>query len=312
MEKVSKSQHIIDLSKEIIDNIELAEYDVQALLLKSTRLARYVENEEIRAWLRFEMQGYVSENELSELYMTKTGRWTDRKENKGYWGPYAQIDATINSYEARLKQLRIPDSSSNYAATLVNNILSQIASVSSVISKLGGVKSRVTSILHDFATNVYYERVFDSLAESIFEDYKKSIDLLIAKNSGDLIEQIPSVIARLSDDNKESVSQALTTCRRIIESFANHIFPPTDETYNIGGNELSLKADKTLNRLNVYIHKNTLSESRRKKLKQNLQNLYERVSAGVHADVDEQEARSLFFNVYLVLGEILTLSSEPG
>jgi len=40
------------------------------------------------------------------------------------------------------------------------------------------------------------------------------------------------------------------------------------------------------------------------KLRQNLQNLYERVSAGVHSDVDEQEARNLFFNVYLILGQV--------
>jgi hypothetical protein len=312
MEHTSKSKHVIELAREIIDNIELSEYDAQSLLLKATRLARYVDNEEMRAWLRFEMQGYVSGNDVSEKYMTRTGRWTDKAENKGYWGPYAQIDATIKSSDARLKQLRIPDSSSDSANVIVINISNQIVSVTSTITKLGGIKSRVISILHDFATNVYYERIFDNLAESIFDEYKRKVDLLIAENSGDVIEQIPSVIARLSDNDTESISQALTTCRRIIDSFANHIFPPNDETYNIGGNELSLKADRVLNRLNVYIHQHSSSESRRKKLRQNLQNLYERVSAGVHADVDEQEARNLFFNVYLILGEILTLTTDKS
>jgi hypothetical protein len=35
--------------------------------------------------------------------------------------------------------------------------------------------------------------------------------------------------------------------------------------------------------------------------------LYDRVSTGVHSDVDAQEAINLFFNTYLLLGEILTL-----
>jgi len=47
-----------------------------------------------------------------------------------------------------------------------------------------------------------------------------------------------------------------------------------------------------------------------KKLKQNLTNLYSRVSSGVHSDVDYKEAKNLFLNVYLLLGEILTLKKN--
>lgn len=40
-----KSEHIISLAKEIIDDIELSRLDAQSILLKSTRLTRYVDNE---------------------------------------------------------------------------------------------------------------------------------------------------------------------------------------------------------------------------------------------------------------------------
>ena len=100
----------------------------------------------------------------------------------------------------------------------------------------------------------------------------------------------------------------MTTCRRIIDSFANHIFPATDETIEIGGNVLSLKQEKVQNRINAFIHQHSKSESQKMKLRQNLSNLYERVSAGVHSVVDASEAKSLFFNTYLLLGEILTLN----
>ena len=307
MESISKSDHLISLAKEIIDDIELSRCDAQPILLKCTRLARYVGNEEIRTWLRFEMQGFVLGDPISEEYMTKTGRWIERKENKGYWAPLSQIESTIESETNSLKMLRIPDTSSDHVGLIVNNITRQIHLMSSQISKLGGVKSRVISLLHDFATNVYYEKIFDNLAENIFDKYKSEIDLLIAQNAGDIIEQIPSVVARLTDTDKESISQALMTCRRVIDSFADHIFPPTNEIIRIGEKDLSLKADKSLNRLNAYVHLNCNSESRQKKIRQNLQNLYDRVSTGVHSDVDAQEARNLFFNVYLMLGEILTL-----
>jgi len=307
MDTQSRSSHITELAKEIIDDIEFTRLDAQVILLKTTRLPRYVGNEEIREWLRYEMQGYQKGTDTFEKYMVKTGRWTNKDERKGYIMPLAQVEGTIVAETEKLKAYRIPDTSSQYAVTVIDNVRSGMSGTSSYISTLSGIKSRVISILHDFATTVYYEKVFDNIAESIFDNYKKAIDLLIAENSGDIIEQIPSVIARLSDGDRESISHALTTCRRIIDSFADHIFPPIDETINVGGKEISLKADKVINRITTYVYNNCKSESRRTKIKQNLENLYKRVSAGVHSDVDTQEARNIFFNVYLILGEILTL-----
>jgi hypothetical protein len=305
----SKTEHILKLATEIMDDIELSRNEAQSILLKTTRLARYVDDSETRAFLKFEMQGY-SNNELGRKYMTLTGRWTDKDKQLGYWYPLSQVEAKIEVENTKLAQLRIPDTSAGSARVIVRDIRTNISETAVRIAKLGGVKSRVVSLVHGFVTNVYYERTFDNLAEGIFESYKKDIDLLIAENSGDIIEQIPSVVARLSESDSESISQALTTCRRIIDSFANHIFPPSEETFNIGGNELSLKENNVLNRVNVFIHQNCESTNRRKKLKQNLTNLYSRVSSGVHSDVDYKEAKNLFLNVYLLLGEILTLKKN--
>ena len=303
----SKFEHIIELSKEIIDDIEFSKLDGQALLLKATRLARYADDEEIRKWLRFEMQGYNRTDVISLKYMGRTGRWTDRDKQEGYFMPLSQIDTTLEAQKEKLSLIRIPDTSGDKAVLVMDRVTNQMTRATNSISKLGGIKSRVVSHIHDFATNAFYQKMYDNVAESIFDSYKNDIDNLIAENSGDVLEQIPAVINRLSEGDKESISQALTTCRRIIESFADHIFPATDNTIEIGGNTLSLKKDKVLNRINAFIHYNISSNSRKKKLRQNLSNLYERVSAGVHSDVDALEAKSLFFNTYLLLGEILTL-----
>jgi hypothetical protein len=305
--ELSKNEHTIFLAKEIIDDIELSRLDCKAILLKTTRLARYIDDEKIRTWLRFEMQGYNSKEDISLNYMSRTGRWIDKEKLEGYWFPLAQVEASCEAQKQKLALIRIPDTSGDRAVFVIDRVTNQMNSATTNISKFEGIKSRVVSLIHDFATTVYYQNTFDSLAENIFDNYKKDIDLLIAENLGDIIEQIPSVIARLAENNSESISQALTTCRRIIDSFSDHIFPATDSTINIGGNELSLKKDKVQNRINAYIYNNCESESRRKKLRQNLSNLYERVSVGVHSDVDSSEAKSLFFNTYLLLGEILTL-----
>ena len=85
MANQSRSEHILDLAKELLDDIELSRCNAEALLLKTSRLARWVGSDEIKAWLKFELQGYNSSNDISLKYMGLTGRWTDRENNKGYW-----------------------------------------------------------------------------------------------------------------------------------------------------------------------------------------------------------------------------------
>lgn len=301
----SRSEHILELARELLDDIELSRTSAESLVLKASRLARWVGSDEIRYWLKLEMSGYDSTNETSRKYMSITGRWTEIEKNLGYWGPLAQQEAAIAAEKAKLAALRTPDSSGEWASIAIANVTNAMNQTANNISRLSAIKSRVLAQLHSFVSEVYYEKEFDSLSESIFERYKSAVDTLIAEGCGEVLEKIPSVMSRLSDGDEESISQALVTCRRIIEAFADSIFPPTDQTIEIGGNNLKLDASKYQNRINAYVHQHIQSQSRKQKIRQNLSNLFDRVSTGVHSDVTAEEANSLFLNVYLFLGEIL-------
>ncbi|MEK0241542.1 hypothetical protein WM005_17050 [Klebsiella variicola] len=304
-----RSEHELELAKELLDDIELSRIPVDALILKASRLARLCGNEEFQKWLGYEMRGYFSDVDLSLRYMGLTGRWTNKEKKEGYWMPVAQVESLITAKKIELESMTTPNvSGTDYANLVMTNYLNTKSAISNLISKLTGIKSRVMGILHTFTSEIYYEKELDHLAESIFENYKKDVDTLISSLCGDVLQQIPSVVNRLAEGEEESVSQALTTVRRIIDSFADALFPPVDETYDIGGNQLSLGASRHLNRLNVYVHQRVESKSRRDKIRQNLSNLYARVSTGVHADVSIEEAQSLFLNCYLLLGEILHIS----
>lgn len=301
----SRSDHVLALAQELLDDIELSRLPAESLLLKTSRLARWVGSDDIKTWIKLEMQGYNSSSEASLKYMGLTGRWTDKKEKKGYWGPLAQHEAAITAENTKLKSMSTPDTSGEWAFRVIQIHENSISQSTSYIAKLSGIKSRVLAMLHTFVSETYYEKKFDSLSESIFEEYKREIDTLISHSCGDVLEQIPSVMARLSEGGPESVSQALVTVRRIIESFADSIFPPTDDTIEIGGNTVTLGANKHQNRINAYVHIRCNSKSRKTKIRQNLANLFDRISTGVHNDVSEEEAKSLFLNTYLLLGEIL-------
>lgn len=239
--------------------------------------------------------------------MGRTGRWTNYEKKEGYWGPLAQQEASIQALNAELAALRLPDVGGDWALAATTTVTRSIATARNSISRLSGIQSRVMALLHSFVSEVYYEREFAALAESTFERYKKDVDTLIASQAGDVLSKIPAVIDRLAEGDSEGVSQALTTCRRILEAFADAIFPPTDAVIEIGGNTLKLDASKHQNRINAFIAERTESASRRQRLRQNLSNLFDRVSTAVHNDVTADEAYSLFLNTYLFLGEVLNL-----
>ncbi|WP_409276154.1 hypothetical protein V1499_11205 [Neobacillus sp. SCS-31] len=307
--KQSRCSHILELSQELLDDIELSRLSGEQLILKASRLARLSGPEEVQKWLSLELGGYIN-TPIGKKYMAKTGRWINRVEETGYWDSLAQLEAALESNKLKLQTMSIANASGNYEIIAINNVIQAINITTNNISKYESIKSRVLAQLHNFVTSVYYDKMFDSLSESIFETYKSDVDELITEYCGEVIQQIPFVMDRLSDGDSESVSQALNTCRRIIDSFADSVFPAQDETLEIDGNHISLKADKTQNRINAFINNNCESKSRKKKIKQNLSNLYDRVSTGVHKRVDVYEAKSLFLNTYLILGEILTLNKK--
>ncbi len=297
------------------------------LSLKASRLARFVEATKIAHWLGLEMVGYTANDPIALEYMTNTGRWTDSGKMLGYWMPLAQIDATISANQVRLQTLRIPDlsyspgSPRQYDAITppspigpaIDRVLSESAKLNLDISKLSGIRSRVLAYLHEFATNVYHEKAFSGLAESIFDRYRHAVDARIAEVAGPVLEKIPSVSDRLAEGDPEAVSQALTTCRRLLEALADAVYPAR-ASIEVNGNVVDLGKDKHKNRITTYIGERVKSESRKRKLRQTLTNVWDRVSGGVHGEVSLDEARSLFLETYLFLGNVVTLppQSEDG
>ncbi|ESN06885.1 hypothetical protein L378_00688 [Klebsiella pneumoniae MGH 32] len=306
MMAIVKSEHELALARELLDDIELSRLNTETIIFKASRLARLCGSVEFQTWLSYEMGGYNSDSALSLKYMSLTGRWTDREKKEGYWAPISQLESSIEAAKLLLQSHSTPNVSGNSNSNIVlSKYYTTVQSISYKISKRSGIRTRVMSILHRFISDIYYDKELENLAESIFETYKKEVDSLISNHARDVLQQIPSVVNRLAENEEESVSQALTTVRRIIDSFADSIYPPSNGKYKIGDNELSLDSSKHQNRLNVFVHERVESKSRKDKIRQNLSNLYTRVSSGVHSDVTVEEAKSLFLNCYLLLGEIL-------
>jgi hypothetical protein len=320
----SKSEIIIDLCESLLDDLELGTVAVDQIVLKASRLARLVGNTEAQAWLRFEMMGFPAGDAISLKYMRATGRFVNEANQRGYWYPILQISAMLDSSVHQLRASgRPPDfnlsiSSANQyerpsetAAKALQDVMNQhvtrVAGHSQTISTFSSIKSKVVGLIHQFATNVYYERKFSAVAESIFEMYKRDLDIRLSAVASDVLAKFPAIYARLVDNDPEAISQALNSCRRVIDAFADALVPSSDLKVQLDQEEIAISNGRTKNKLFWFIAQRTASSSRKQRLKQTLINLYEQMSKGVHSNVDAPEARALILQTITYLGEVLEL-----
>jgi len=120
MEAVTETEHILGLSRELLDDIELDRLPSDKLLLKANRLARLTGSEEVRKWLSLEMNGYYDGDSVSLKYMTLTGRWVNFAERKGWWGPLAQQQANLDSLRSRLEGSKLTSVSGDATLGAIN------------------------------------------------------------------------------------------------------------------------------------------------------------------------------------------------
>jgi hypothetical protein len=319
--------HRTELARDLLDDIELSRLPAAQLLLKAVRLASLSDNEDVSRWLHFELNGYVNNDPISIRYMGLTNRWTNQANAFGWWAPLAEIEARAKAMELELQQLQIPNvqvsatPKSQYEAAWTSvdlatkpamAALKRMEQLTNTIGQLGGIKSRVLSQLHDFVALEFYKLEFSGLAESVFEKHKTRVDGVLQNHAGGALAKIPAIHDRLTEGDPEAISQALNTCRRIIDAFADAVYPAREEPVVIEGKPVAVGNDKTLNRINQYVTEKTTSRSRRERIRKTLSHLYERVCAGVHDDVTLDEALTLFFQTYLTLGEIALLGNEPS
>jgi len=311
----SRTESIIELASELLEDIEYQRTTANSQLLKASRLARLTVDEETLNWLQCEISGYKKLNEIEIGWLLQANRVADKEKGTYFTAPLGTIEANIETLKLQLAACRTPDISyqpiNKFEHSPLSKALGEVRGyqngISINISTFSRILTTVTGLIYGFVSKVHNEILFSSMAESIFEQYKSEVDSLLAKSSGDILTKIPSIYSRLAEGDSEAISQALTTCRRLIGSFADFIYPSPGKTVTIDGLDLDVGPDKTKNRLNAYVRERVSSDSRRDRLRQTLTNLWDRTSGGVHADVDTDEARALFLSTYMYLGELIML-----
>ncbi|MFE6647706.1 hypothetical protein ACFVJS_14150 [Nocardioides sp. NPDC057772] len=300
--------HALAIADELLAEIELDQLPIDKQVLKASRLARLVGDEKVSDWLYKERFGYNTDDK-GTYYWVATRRGGDEK-NPVYAGAL-QIAAMARTLENELANMNLPNVSGDSAWRTMKDVRDHIANVRNRVIRLQGMLSSISMFVHDFASRQYHALKFTQSQEQLFERAKSNIDSLLEGLEVETLRKIDAAQSNLRLGDPESIAGAMLNVRRLIDSFADAVFPPTTEVRTNGqGQEIKLGPEQRLNRAKAYVDDHSVSDSRAGRLKRSLGDVYARVSAGVHSDVSLQEAEHLFLTTYVLLGEILGLRNE--
>ena len=154
----------------------------------------------------------------------------------------------------------------------------------------------------------------------IFDAHRSRVDQFLRDVASDVLEKFSSAYRRVAEGEKESGSQALTSCRRILKEVADVVSPGQRQPVTgADGKTRDLTDDKYINRIAHFYSQTpisgTLADSFRATLDDignRLHKLNELTGKGVHDDVNVREVEWCVIQTYLLAGEILQLYPIPS
>ena len=185
----------------------------------------------------------------------------------------------------------------------------------SVINDCKNILSRIQSRVSDYLNKTEYELISGKTSD-IFQQTKEFVDRKLAEIAPDVLQKFLSI--NPVEGNKETYAQSLVTCRRVLQSFADSIYPVSSKTVKgKDGKERVLNEDKYIGRIWQYITdtigNNTstqMLESQLVDLGNRVDQIYKLANKGIHAEVDLLEANQCIIQTYLILGDILRLQKQ--
>ncbi|PUT38546.1 hypothetical protein DIZ81_13980 [Legionella taurinensis] len=124
-----------------------------------------------------------------------------------------------------------------------------------------------------------------------------------------------AVYENLLSENTEDWSNAVHSCRRILQDLADKVCPSTKESKMVDGKEIKLGKDNYTNRIMNFVSEKSESErfedivgSHLKYLGERLDSIFKAAQKGSHDKiVTREEADRYVTFTYLVVGDVLSL-----
>lgn len=173
--------------------------------------------------------------------------------------------------------------------------------------------SYVRKKAHELASQIYNQLKFSGTVSNCFDVLKNAVDDKLLDLNPVIAEQLMLAFKAISSDKEEEWSQALTTCRRLLEGLADELYPASKEKFN----GRAVGQGQYVNRLWAFMDGVIQSESNKDLAKAHidflgswLDKVNKLTNKGVHAELDRIEAVKSVFHTYLVVADLLEYMSN--
>ena len=322
----SKLEEALNLSEEILNQLEDANVKTSVIALKCLRLARLMDDYESVDWLVCEMEGYKSTkdgipHDLFELG-AKHGR--EQKNNKGsiilFTELSGELELLCESSQKILGSFTTEGVSvaGDYAnpamINLIDGVTRNTAGTINVIKESQRKLSILRGEYYRYAMNINIQLKFSEKIESIFDDYRIIVDKYLAENLPTGIRKLSSIYSRLKEKDEESYSQASTSCRKLLREFIDDMFQKLYPDFSDkkivlnSGKEFDITGDHYLNRMYAILDKVPISDMKKDNVLQTaswIESINDRICNGLHNDVSLTEIKDTILHLYILLGDMI-------
>ena len=182
------------------------------------------------------------------------------------------------------------------------------------------IVERTTHRVFTYLCMVERDLSYVGVNADIFERHRRRVESFLSQVSPQVLDQFTAAYRRAREDNAESKTHALTTCRRILESVANVVYPPrAAPVVDRSGTTRNVGPEAYVNRLWMFAADSISGSTHSKLLLATLQDFGSRIDTvyalankGVHSDVTQAEVDTCVMQTYLLASEILLVFEDSA
>lgn len=202
------------------------------------------------------------------------------------------------------------------AGMLIHRQEDMLAKTAPQLASLRHILSRIRQGVHDYLVNTEAELDAGREESSFFDQAYARINGLLNTYAPDAAKKFVAAQERIVAGGQEDISQALTSCRRMIKSLADILYPPTnEEETGLDGVPRRMSDEAYKNRLLQYVREQVGKHKSGAVLQAVISDLGKRLDAldalsskGVHADPSVDEAHTCVMQTYLLAGDLLAIA----
>lgn len=195
--------------------------------------------------------------------------------------------------------------------TKLRAILEQRASLA------GEIIERIRFRVYSYLCRVETALSFSATSQDIFEQHRRRVDLCLSDVASDILEQFNAAYRRMSEGDIEARTHALTSCRRILKSVADVVYPAKQQPIiDSSGQQRDVSDGKYISRLWQFLSEASVGGTVKKSMHATLTDvgnrigeLYKLACKGVHDEVSSDEVEWCVVQTYILSGEILRLTN---